>query len=292
MYLLKKVLCIILVSFITLNIVGCEITGIPDTPDDSEANEGGTQDNENNQNNENNNSNIDISQYSKLLQNVLTNEYYDELIEKVRNGDNNILKTGEFEPHPYAFLEKQGYDIEAIKAGNDLAYTMSYILEDEPNNLYMYTRVLVDNSYWDNYLLKYKLTDEEMKDYHLVYAGNSLEYNYYIQSIFINNEISKMKTPEIIGTSKMTNDALTGMIENWGKQKLVETDNCHVILLNPNPKDYSCNVVVIPKFFNDNKMTFNSQIIDIFALVSMNMTNNIYTGPSYYTPFRQKQKII
>ena len=168
----------------------------------------------------NNNQNQNTKQYSQLLQNVLNDEYYDSLLNQVISGNTEILKTGAFAPHPYAFLEDEGYDVDAIRqAPNELSRTITYVLEDEPNNLYMFTRVLIDNSYYAVYHLRYTLTDKEMEDYNFLFDGNhqfaETNLNFLRESAFINDKISEMKTPTVLGESKIHINGIEKLDEGW-----------------------------------------------------------------------------
>ena len=174
---------------VTTMLSGCNTTTIPDDPDSSYT-EGETQGNKENP----------YSEYSQLLQNVLLNKEY-----------NNILNSGDynsalFDPHPYAFLEKEGFDVDAIKSGEIECRTRSYVMDNEPNNLYIQTTITEGTSHKTNYLLRYTLTEQEMDDYRLLHEGEGW-VSYYVQATFMNNEISKMKTPTIIGKSNVSLDA-------------------------------------------------------------------------------------
>ena len=165
----KRLAVLTIATAMAFSIAACE--EVPNEPNGPQFNIGGTQ---NNVDNENRNP-IDVSGYSQILQNILLDEHYDNLIYQAIVGKNyQLLETGVFEPHPYAFLASEGFDISAIKNDEIEAYTMSFVKDEEPNNLYIYTRVMQDNSYWTNYLLKYKLTDKEMDDYHFLHSGNGM----------------------------------------------------------------------------------------------------------------------
>ncbi len=280
----EKIGALMIATALVFSLSSCEIEGLPNNPPHSDNggtnnNGGNNNNNQNNNNNENNNNQIDMSGYSKMLQNVLTNEYYDDLVYRtITNQEHNLLETGLFQPHPYTFLEKQGIDVEAIKNNQTEAYTMSYVLDEEPNNLYIYTRVLQNDSYYAIYLLKYELTDKEMDDYHLLHTGIG-NTRYYIQSVFLNDEISKTKKVEIVGSSKMEKRAYEEMKKTAIKHEFVDADKCDVVFINPNAEEGTFNVKIIPNFYEDKFMAFESEIANIECLADPRFSGDVYTGP-------------
>jgi len=135
----------------------------------------------------------DLDEYSDLLKQVVADEYYHSLLVQ-GSLDYSFHSSAYFKPHPYTFLEDEGYNIEAIKNGSLTCETQSFIKESEPNNLYIATYVENKGStpYFTEYLIKYKLTDQEVYDYNFLHDGN------YIQSVFMNDKISQLKTPTIV----------------------------------------------------------------------------------------------
>ena len=249
---------------------------------------------DNNQNNNQNNSDgqLDWSQYSELLQNVLTNDYYDSLMTQAA-ADYKFLSSGAFQPHPYAFLEKEGYDVKAIQNKEIEAYTMSFVLDSEPNNLYMFTRVTdPTNTYHTNYILKYHLTDEEMDDYNLLNGGypGHVDIHYYIQAVFLNNEISKMKTPEIVGTGKIAINSLKKMTKSF--QDLVPYTNdfdisADLIFSNLNIENKTFDFYVFPNYRDDSKIVFKNKFYKVPCefYLSLNINNGVYIGPADYNNY-------
>ena len=233
--------------------------------------------NNNGNNSANNNQNNDFSQYSQLLQNILNNEEYDSLIHQVFHGGGEVFKNGALKPHPYAFLEDQGFDVNKIKSGKMDAYTLSYVLDEDPNSLYMHTRVLVNNSYWQNYLLKYTLTDREMEDYNMLHLVKNSVTNFYVQSVFMNNEISKMKTPEILGTSKIDANSFSKMTTDL--QQYHGSDPYSVIMLNPNSNDNTFELIAVPSFYDENNMCFDGSILQNVCWGKIYFNGDVFTDP-------------
>ena len=138
------------------------------------------------------------SEYSELLQGVLTNSTYNQLITKFKSQSRceEILNY----IHPFGFLEDEGYDISAIKAGNLECHTSPFIYKDEPNNLYMAVAVK-DGDHYANYLLKYQLFDQEMNEYRTFTS----KYSTY-QAYFFNDAISRAKNATIISETYLSSD--------------------------------------------------------------------------------------
>ena len=109
--------------------------GNPSDDDDVKDNNDNDADDEDDDNNSNQSQETE-GKYSTFLQNVLNNAEYNALIEKPKT-DVTFVKSAYFDPHPYAFLEQQGHNVQAIKNGTNECYTLSYVLDEEPNYLYM-----------------------------------------------------------------------------------------------------------------------------------------------------------
>lgn len=140
------------------------------------------------------------SKYSKLVEEMLQNEYYNRLILRARN-DRTLYSSPLFDPHPYAFLEKQGHDIERVKSGELRCKTLGFTNAENPNYLYLATYVENADGYYTEYFLKYSLSDKEMEDYK---ALNTLHgASCYVQCMFLNDWISANKTEIILSEMKV-----------------------------------------------------------------------------------------
>ncbi len=169
------------------------------------------------------------AQYSTLLQNLLNNEYYTYLLQDFYSEKLSSF-SGYFKPHPYAFLQEEGFDTTAIKQGSVYCKTISFIKKKEPNNVYMATTVEDSSSTYTQYLLKYELTDIEVRDYKMLYdmPANNEGAHYARQTAFINDQISKEKTPTIISESyisKQTYNNLYAEIKHSQYWKTLPNDS-------------------------------------------------------------------
>ena len=278
----QKLAALTIAAATVLTLTGCE-DYVVTPPDDVDINENNQNNEQNNENNNENRNPIDVSGYSQILQNILLDEDYDKLLSQIQaNNSYQLWETGTFEPHPYAFYESQGFDVQAIKNDKIDAYTMSYVLDEEPNSLYIYTRVMQDNSYWINYLLKYHLTDKEMEDYHFLHTGQG-RTKYFIQSVFMNNEISKTRTPEIIGTSKISVKALENMTNSMQFTLFQNVSGLDLIFLNPNKEDLSFDMYLIPRYNKEHQICFEENVIHCDGeSYLMDFNGDVFTGPTQY----------
>ncbi len=153
--------------------------------------------------------------YSNLLMSVVNDEYYKSLVQNQDRGD---YAKPQYDPHPYAFLEEAGIDVNKILNGTYQAETMSFVLEDEPNNLYINTKVLIDDSYWHSFLITYKLNDKEMADYFNMHGADN-SYHYYWPAFFMNDKISATKDPTNVQETKYTKETKNGFDDYFLRQQ-------------------------------------------------------------------------
>ena len=230
------------------------------------------------------------SQYSQLLQNVLTSNYYNTLIENAKN-NSNVYNSGYMDPHPYAFLQQQGYDIDAIKNNQLECFTCSYILENEPNNLYINTRVENAGNYYTNYLLKYQLSAKEISDYCLTHDEPTDATTYYIQSVFMNDAISKAKTATIVSKTNIDKTAFAELQDSIGgsnsTNEMTGSKFNDIIFTNLQAKTFD--VYAYPTQYSDTSMTCSTKLAYIPCRAfgeNFKITNNVYYGPTYYSGYK------
>lgn len=310
---MKKLLALLLILTLSFSCTACSLDDI--LPDefidllpDGFGDTAGSQDSDGSNNSGASDENK-YSQYSQLLQNVLNNEEYKDLTDRSINEDDYdapIHTKSYLAQHPYAFLEDQGFDVDAIKNSDFKdSRTLSYVLEDEPNNLYILTRILQnkdDVSYYHCFLIKYTLSDQEMADYHCVYEDTLMERNpVLIESgvaarCFMNNEISKMKTPTIVAESKVTVEAYESLTKSiLGKSNRVITTMLLDITTPDNDID-RFKLLVIPQIWlyeeNDDKYptdfdcTYTIEVLeydDCKARAKLEFIGDIYADKNTFT---------
>lgn len=160
-------------------------------------------------------------EYSQTLQTVLNSNYYNSLMSTAESDVFYNTDINAFQSIPYGFLEQQGYDIETIKkAGEAACYADCYILDSEPNNLYIECRVLNHDpvDYYDTYLLKYTLTDQELQDLKGLHntIGRLGKCTMYQTPFFI-QQLSYDKTAEVLGVGHIGRNT----IEYYDNHKLI-----------------------------------------------------------------------
>ena len=183
--------------------------------------------NENINPNQNNNqdNNQENREYSQILQNVLTDNYYNGLIQEAeiykKNNDFSYIHSNAYNAIPYGFLEDEGFDVEAIKNDNLKCETEAFILNDEPNSLYLTCRVenKASTDYYTHFVLKYNLTENELKDLKLVYKDIAQGQGVSFQAPFFIQELSQVKD-----TVKLTEMNITKESEKELEQSIAENN--------------------------------------------------------------------
>lgn len=189
----KKIAGLTLVGAIAFSVSGCDNNSsiIVVAPGQQETEQ------PNNDKNQENDKTVDLSAYSFLIQNAYNNEAFNNIDELLATNLKNGL-TADVYSNPYTFLQKRGYDVAAIKAGKLECHTDAFILDNQPTNLYMTTYVEnKQKSSYEQYLLRYELTEQEAKEYHWLHKIRATQY------FCLNDIISQNKTPKVLMTSKI-----------------------------------------------------------------------------------------
>jgi len=174
----------------------------------------------------------DYSKYSQILQNVLTDRYYANLIEMDHSsykgyGSRNSYQNAQFNAIPFGFIEDEGFDISKIKNGlletNVNLYTIN-------KDLFIELRVetKASTNYFTHYLLKYTLTDKEIKELDSLFEPMSNvcgTRGTYYQAPFFVQELSYQKTPEVISKAHITQDSVDEIESYFNKKKYNSNTN-------------------------------------------------------------------
>ena len=296
----QKLTSLAITSSLVLSLAACDSTNMPDDTNTKDPNnsisdvQNGNNVNNNTNNNQNNsNSDVDVSGYSEILQHLLTDPYYTNL---VRTANREIYFKNAFASIPYSFLEDEGHDIQAIKNDElDCIYS-SYVLDNEPNNLYMMFGVETKGSvpYYTQYILRYTLSDEEMEDYQMLHNGR------YIQAALLNQAISDLKTPTIISESKITVEAYTNLLKSINKFSLTKTllngNGCGEFILTNVDESYGRFVLQLLCKIPTGSMTHTSKTI-AYATLSQGVeritinSNGAFSAPSKYGDYFFKESL-
>lgn len=221
--LLSLLCCVLSVGIVTFSACGL-LTPSQETP----SNNNGSVNNTGNNSTENN------TNYSKILDTVVNDEYYCKLVDGAKNGtvDTN---SGYFDPHPYGFLDDEGYDIAKIKNGTLECLSNSYLAND---GYYIQTMVEHKNStadYYGCYILKYSLSDTEKAELDDMFTDGYIQAPLYIQ------EISNQKTAEVVSEAYISKTAyaniFTAVTNNKKTYQLLGTSNIDFMFLNRTADD-------------------------------------------------------
>lgn len=223
----KRILSLMLAGSIALTsglgLTGCSLTNNPNT-NDPNTNDPNSSISGDNGDNGNSYSKEDLyAQCSESLRTVLTDDYYRGLVLMAEYCDNfyqhKKQNDQEYMAIPYAFLEQEGYNIEAIKNGSIECSSQLYT---DKNDLHIELRVLKEGNsdtegrlkYYTCYDIKYTLTDQELNELNALFTKVRASNNawkqpatYYQAPLFV-QELSYHKTPEVLSVANIEYDTL------------------------------------------------------------------------------------
>ncbi len=169
--------------------------------------------------------NTDIDKVDMSMFSYLTNNLFDsEECKKLNKAIESNFEKGFYKDvygNPYTFLKEQGYDVDKIMSGEQECLTSAFVLSTNNQgvkldatysvvpDLYMGINVADDtNTYYNQYLIKYNLSEQEMTEYH------ALHNQRYTQSLYLNNILSQNKTPKLLMTGKINIESYNAIREN------------------------------------------------------------------------------
>lgn len=193
---------------------------------------------------------IDYSKHSELFRQLLENREYQDIMCS-SNFDTTIYS------HPFAFLESRGHDVSSIISGEIKCKTFMFVSDTIPDYLYIATCVAdPGNTYYTEYLVRYHLTEQEMKDF------KSLFFNYdkgcFDNAVFLPDAVSRL----YLGREQLCSHAKMGI---KGNEKLNES-----LCDKPSIKKLTGaenNIAVLARFDNSNN-SFGCYILpNIYAAI-------------------------
>ena len=218
----KKILSILvaILTFImcTFSLLACSV---------SNSKENGNADTQNPDDSNGSNQNNKYANYSQILQNVLTGVYYYQQIGNAESSNNVYEYTSShnnYEPIPYAFMEEQGYDVSKYKDNKLNCFANIFSIN---NDLFveLHAEIEYSTNYYANYVLKYNLTDQELKELYCLHAplfSNDGKTTYF-QAPFFVQELSYLREPEILSISYATSACNNSANEYFDKKKFLST---------------------------------------------------------------------
>jgi len=171
----------------------------------------------------NNNQTPDYSGFSQILQNVINDAYYANLIVDQQAWDGDLTnspayKNAKYNAIPYGFLEDEGFDVNKIKNNQVISKSDMYSIG---NDLYIELRVetKASKNYYTNYLLKYTLTNQEMSELKVLFKqiGTGRKKTFTQAPMFV-QEMSYLKTPEVVSKAHISVDSINAF-ETYAAEK-------------------------------------------------------------------------
>ncbi len=165
--------------------------------------------------------------------------------------------------------------------------TVSYVLDEEPNNLYIMTYVENASSdpYYTEYTLKYTLIEQEMKDYKFLHKDGS---DYYVQAVFMNDAISKTKKETIVSETKMNVKAHKEMSDTVAESKTVKNQynntKINFVMNSFDESNQTFDIRVYPMYSNNTSMILNNKMLELYmtrGTQKLNIVNGIYYAPTF-----------
>ena len=234
--------------------------------------------------------------YSQILQDVLESDYYAELTDMYEAAWNYPI-TKAHEAIPYAFLSREGFDIQAIKDEEIDCDSVAYIKNDDTSTLYLSTKVVTDGAdpYYTCYTLSYPLTDKEYDDLVMLHQEKYIQAPYFIQ------ELDNQKTAKVISKASITVEAYDGLTKSFIDRNnfstdVYGTDNLEMDFLNfsVNDNTFEVNLRTIPDRGNNTStmvmIVRNGQLRNIQLVPALSTANvstlsynsSVFIGPDFY----------
>ena len=184
-------------------------------------------------NNNGGSSQNDYSKYSQILQNVLEdkNNYYTSLISTGLSNPDFAFNHPLYSLMPLGFMEDRGYDINKYKYKELYSSSELYSIN---NDLYVALKleVAASTNYLDCYLLKYSLNDKEFKELKKLFS--SVYSNHgpatYFQAPFFVQELSYLKTPEILSATHTTRSTDYDVRGYFDKHELLSASHDYIYI--------------------------------------------------------------
>lgn len=223
--------------------------------------------------------------YSQILQDVLASDYYAELTDMYEAAWNYPI-TKAHEAIPYAFLSREGYDIQAIKDEEIDCDSVAYIKNDDTSTLYLSTKVVTDGAdpYYTCYTLSYPLTDKEYDDLVMLHQEKYIQAPYFIQ------ELDNQKTAKVISKASITVEAYDGLLQSFIDDKnystrVFGTDNLEMDFLNFSVNDNTFEVNLRTWPYRGNNTSTMVMIVRNGQLRNLHLVPSLSVAPVSTLPY-------
>ena len=240
----------------------------------NEVNDNGEGVEDENSNNGNNQNESNLTK--ELISYVLNNSEYNKNIQKAI-ADYEYSNSTAFDPHPYAYLAEKGHDVEAIKNGTIECETITYVLEEKPDILYMGVKVY-ENKIATHYHFGLKLTKSQMEDYQKINGEP------YVQAPFTNDAITVLNKNIVEETCvRITEEASKYLNEDFADNYEHLWEDVFMILKDVDAENRAFTFLTIPRYKNNDKVAKHNtaRIGQTYSKSDLPIT---YSDNVYYLP--------
>lgn len=261
---MKKFVTAFIALFTALSICAmlpaCDFGGDNSTDSDPTQNGDNTANNgnQNDEDNTDNDSDEPVTQYSGILNAVLNSDYYNDIIYAF-DTEYKFRSTNLESPIPYTFLEREGYDIEAIKNDKLSCETVAYIMDGDTTRLYISTQPESPAGYYGNYILSYPLTQQEYEDLYMLHREEYIQAGLFIQEL----DAQKRATVEShIDVEKETFEGIENGFKKTAERR-VDMQNATIDVIHINPEDLEFTVNVRERHTDFDPMIHSSELYTV-----------------------------
>ena len=182
------------------------------------------------------------SKYSQILENVLNSDYYDKVIDDYVASGNKDADNSK-SPIPYAFLEREGLDVDAIKDNQLECRSIAYTINNDTSMLYLSTLAETSEGYYANYILSYSLTQQEYDDLYMLHEGNYIQAGLFVQEL---DAQKNAKVESHVNVEKETFSGLENRIR-YLCDDYINTDDVYIDVTSANADaEFTLNVRSLP----------------------------------------------
>lgn len=274
---MKKLLALILAMLMIVSVLAsCGGSSNNNGDDTQNGANGNGEDVENAKPNNGNNQNENNS-IKNLKSYVLNNSEYNQTIQK-GIADYEYTNSAAFDPHPYAYLAAKGHDVEAIKNGTIECETITYVLDEKPNILYMAVKVY-ENKIATHYHFGLKLTDTQMETY------REINDKPYAEAAFTNDAITTLNKNIIEETCFKMSEVSSKHLNQAYKENYPHLYNDVFMIfkdINPDDDTFVGLMIYRSDWKSREKHSYNKLRVGVVNSKSVDSIS--YSGGIYYLP--------
>ena len=216
---------------------------------------------------------------------LLNNPEYKELSQKAID-NYEFSKSPYFDNHPYSYLEKKGYDVEAIKNGSLECETVSYVIDD---SLFIASKIHNTSAQTaDHIFLELQPSENDLKEY------KSVNRAPYLEAAHSNDAICEFYTPVKESTVKLT--LATSLNYNEAYSEFgTKINNCKPFIKDFNPEAKTFDIVLVREY-GDNAPSYHSsntvEIVPSKSQIDVKFIDGRYAFPPFNFTKRTGERLI